>query len=251
MQQMRCGILIIGSLLWDDGKDGKRAAWRTARLAPSKSARVPVQVPIYYGRNSSSRGNTYTTVFRPDGQRGQAIIVPCLTSIDAPDSLIAEATALWQAEAPNANNGTLHASSGCVGALFREGETFARLSAAWTAHFRKVNATGVSVVNADGLLDIDWPAMQDGPVANFDIILATANQPEDPAPTAQVVADAWANQCGFENYFFNNVNHGIRTPDDGEIWRRVDEKKPCWLENKRQECERAIDILRSHVANST
>jgi hypothetical protein len=58
-------------------------------------------------------------------------------------------------------------------------------------------------------------------------------------------------QCGHENYFFNNVQHGIRTPDDGDIWRRIEEKSPCWLEKKQRKYRKAVEILRVEAANIT
>jgi|SRR3990170_7778359 len=48
---MRAGILIIGSLLWDNCQ---RDAWRRSRLCVDRA--VHVKAPIYYGRRSNSRG---------------------------------------------------------------------------------------------------------------------------------------------------------------------------------------------------
>ena len=49
---MKCGILIVGSLLWDREKDG-RADWQDTRL--DVGGQISVKAPIYYGRKSSSR----------------------------------------------------------------------------------------------------------------------------------------------------------------------------------------------------
>jgi hypothetical protein len=186
---MRCGILIVGSLLWDDGEEGRRTAWRAARL--ELGARVPVRAAIYYGRISGSRGNTYTMAFRTGGSPGHAVLVPCVGKIAAVDNLIEEANALWQAEDASANPGSLHKSWGCVGASFPPDKAHAKLSAEWTAHFQKVKTRCVSVVNANGLLDIGWPdTLADRP-ADFDVILATATKPETILPSAETVADAW------------------------------------------------------------
>src|SRR6516164_9471311 len=113
---MRCGVLIIGSLLWDDGKGGIRAAWRAARL--DVGAHVPVRASIRYGRKSTSRSNTYTMVFGPVVQTSQAVLVPCAARINTIHNLITEASALWQAENANAKPGVLHKSWGCVGAVW-------------------------------------------------------------------------------------------------------------------------------------
>lgn len=243
---MRCGILIIGSLLWDDGQKGQRAAWRAARLVTD--ARVPVQMPIYYGRKSVSRGDTYTMVFGTGEPTGQAVLVPCTNEIKTLANLIEEASALWCAEDANAQKGSLYRSWGSIGAVFGQDKEHVKLSADWTAYFRKAKARCVSVVSADGLLDIKWPDMLDSRPAEFDVILATATKPDTTPPAARVVAEAWADQCGNENYFFNNVLHGIRTLGDGEIWRWIEERSPCWL--KKKEHQAAIELLRSEAANS-
>jgi hypothetical protein len=225
---MRCGILIIGSLLWDDGKSGERAKWREARL--DASAMTHVRVPVYYGRKAATRGGTYTMAFRTGESSAQGVVMPSSTNIKTVGDLVAEACALWLAEDANAKSGTLHKSWGCVGALFRRGIATQQLAAGWVAHFRKVVAQPVSVVNADGLLEIDWPVTLEGSPIDFDIILATATRPEDVGPAIHAVADAWVGQDdGRESYFLNNVKHGIRTPDDIGIWRRIEERSPPWI----------------------
>ena len=71
--------------------------------------------------------------------------------------------------------------------------------------------------------------------------LATKADPTRPSP--EDVADAWINQRdGRESYFFENVRCGIRTPEDGLIWRRMEEQRPSWLEEGAYKS--AVDILR-------
>lgn len=244
---MHCGILIIGSLLWDDGNKCQRANWRKERL--DVSAAVRARTPIYYGRKSRSRGDTYTMAFRPNGPMGHAVLVPCTGKIEGIDSLIAEASALWQAECPDAKAqpGTLGKFWGCVGALFASGNAHAKLSAEWTAHFQKAETRSVSVVNANGLLDIGWPDGLDGQPAEFDVILATATKPEPEPPTPHAVANAWVDQCArHEKYFFNNVRHGIRTPEDADIWSRIEERSPPWI--NAEPYREAIETLREEAA---
>ena len=53
---------------------------------------------------------------------------------------------------------------------------------------------------------------------------------EDWSAEDQAALDAWLAQSGgFEKYFFLNVQHGIRTPDDLDIWKRMKLKAPAWL----------------------
>ena len=69
--------------------------------------------------------------FRPDGPFGEAILVPCLAEIETIDDLMAEAGALWKAEAPKAATGTIGSNWGCVGALFGNGNARASMAADW------------------------------------------------------------------------------------------------------------------------
>lgn len=240
---MRCGILIIGSLLWDEEKT-RRRKWRTGRL--NVGEQTPVRAPIHYGRKSVSRGKTFTMAFRRGEPTGQGVLVPCIRKIGTIDDLIEEARVLWRAEDESAKPKCIHKSWGCVGAEFGTDAANLKLAADWTAYFQKVNAQPVSVVNTDGILEIAWPSTPDGSAADFDVILATATKPEMAPPTPRAVADAWIAQGdGFERYFFENVRHGIRTPDDGDIWKRIEERLPPWL--KTSTYERAVEILRAEA----
>ena len=242
---MRCGILIIGSLLWDSGKQGERAAWRATRL--DVSAQIPVYASFYYGRKSRRRGDTFTMTFETGEPSAHGVLAPCAKEVETINDLIEEAKALWRAEDAKATSGTIGKGWGCVGALFRLNTVNGKLVADWTARFRKMNAQGVSVVDSKGMLNIPWPNTLDGQPVDFDVILATATKPEAERPTVRAVADAWIDQSNEqEAYFFNNVQHGIRTPDDCEIWRRIEERSPSWL--KTAAYKEAIESLRRESA---
>jgi hypothetical protein len=78
------------------------------------------------------------------------------------------------------------------------------------------------------------------------MILATATRAQSQAPTAEAIADAWVDRhVGHERYFFENVRHGIRTPDDGLIWKRIEGRQPQWLNDNAY--SEAICLLRSEV----
>src|SRR3546814_18912957 len=106
---MKCGILSIGSLYWD--KENGRDDWRKRRLYTNASS--PVRVPIYYGRKSASRGNTYTMTFRRNDPSGMAALVPCQREIETIEDLKDEVEALWKAEAPNSQSGTKIGRASC------------------------------------------------------------------------------------------------------------------------------------------
>jgi hypothetical protein len=79
------GILIIGSLLWDED----RQQWRDERLDLSRSELV--SAPIRYGRKSGRRrGRTYTMVFSKSAPAGSARVVRCSHAITSANDLIAE-----------------------------------------------------------------------------------------------------------------------------------------------------------------
>src|SRR2546427_3819513 len=95
---MRLGILIVGSLYWD--RSPVRCRWRQDRLSVSGEHRV--RVPIRYGRNSGTRGDTFTMVFATScsdpAMLGTGIVVPTRANCRAPDHLVEEAECLWAAE---------------------------------------------------------------------------------------------------------------------------------------------------------
>ena len=217
---MRAGILIIGSLLWDNSQ---RQAWRRSRLHVGRG--VHVKAPICYGRRSISRGNTFTMTLGTGDARGQGVLAPCVSVIASGGGLVSEAEALWEAELSTPAPKSISAAWGSVGVLFAP-TVQAEWRAGWEAYFRS-HATPVTPVDDAGTLRIAWPVTPEQKPADLDIVLATATRAEATRPTAIEIADAWVNQnAGHERYFFENVRHGIRTPDDQFIWQRIEQKKP-------------------------
>jgi hypothetical protein len=243
---MKCGILVIGSLLWDRETLGRKD-WRDKRL--DLVQKISVKAPIYYGRNSNSRGKTYTMTFRADGPFGKAILVPCRAEIETIDDLLAEAGALWKAEAPKSALETIGSGWGCVGVLFGNDKARGLFAAGWADHFQRKGMKGLSVIKPDGNLDIAWPTSLENAPMDIDIILATATTPSVVPPTANTVADAWIEQSGnYERYFLENVRHGIRTTTDLEIWNRIENAAPRWL--KTDAYSLAVKMLRGEAQNA-
>lgn len=240
---MHGGILIIGSLLWDGRCE--RDEWRQACLRIDDA--MHVRVPIRYGRRSLSRGNTFTMTFACDGQLGQGVLVPCRTSVADAAALLSEAKELWKAEQPGAPAESIGASWGCVGVLLGPQADSDDSLRAWTNYFHE-KASPICPVDRDGMLRIPWPVLAtDGTAAALDVIFATATKAGTERPLPEEIANAWIKQDqGYERYFFENVRHGIRTPDDLLVWRRIEEARPSWLrENAYTE---AVAILRGEVA---
>lgn len=223
---MRIGILIVGSLLWD--RRCEREAWRRSHLDMDHA--VYVRVRNRYGRRSASRGNTFTMTLDTDGSHGQAVVVPCRAIQPSASALFVEAEALWQAEQPDAPPKTISASWGCVGIRFRDEPPPTEWSAPWAEGFRARKVSPVRPVSNDGFLGIPWPEAVAGCAIAVDVILATATKAENKRPNPDDIADAWIDQNeGHERYFFENVRHGIRTPDDAQIWHRIEQRRPAWL----------------------
>ena len=184
----------------------------------------------------------------PDGPTGRAVLVPCKAAIVDVAMLISEAEALWKAEHRDASPRSIGDSSwGCVGVSFRPGAELAGWLEPWADHF-DARASAISPVDRYGVLQIPWPkTTPDGAPASVDLILATATKAAPSRPSVEDIADAWLGQNnGYERYFFENVRHGIRTPEDGLIWQRIEEQMPRWLGNSSY--AEAVALLRREAA---
>jgi hypothetical protein len=229
---VRAGILIIGSLIWDARPE--RESWRQSRLRINQAMRVGA--PIRYGRCSPARGNTFTMTFDAGATPGRALLVPCREPITSSEALISEAEQLWRAEFPDPEH--RKQSWGSVGVLFRATPPPHDLALAWAEHCRRA-ARPHPPVDRDGLLGIPWPRG----TADIDLLLAVANRSASSCPSPEEVADAWTQQHeGHERYFFENLKHGIRTSEDGLIWRRIEETTPAWLD--KDEHREVVALLR-------
>ena len=232
---LNAGVLIIGSLLWDE----RRGPWREARLDMISAQNATA--PIRYGRLSESRGNTYTMVFSRLCEAGHAKVLRCTHSVSTAADLITEAEALWKAEQPSVDPGRIAADWGCVALLCNPDRKVPEdLLKAWADRVeREPNYGRVSqtqeegrLIGKDGLLQIAWPRLleSDMPV-QLDLLLATANDPEITAtspsyPDPVTIANAWnAAANRHAEYFWKNLDNGIRTFQDDEIRARLRAKE--------------------------
>lgn len=243
----RCGILVIGSLLWHHDAGGHRKGWRHNRL--DMSGKQHVNVPIRYGRRSQTWGNSFTMILDAEASGGQAVLVPCKTPVSSFDELIEEVQWLWAAEANAPPSKEFHRGWGCVGTLFSSSEFAQALEDEWHRYFKTSRAAQFPAIDLAGKLNIPWPKLIGGAsVEGFEIILATATMPEpiDNRPSAQEIAKCWTGQNGgHERYFFENVRHGIRTRDDHQIWETISFEDPSWLGSGMHDA--AIRLLKSEM----
>ena len=227
------GILIIGSLLWDE----RRRAWRNARL--DMASMDTVTAPIRYGRLSSSRGNTYTMVFSRGCDAGHGAVARCTQRVSSVDDLISEAEHLWAAEQNAAVSRQISAGWGCVTLLCNPDRNIPQtFLTGWATRVAQERNYGNvpqmpeegRLVGADGLLEISWPRrVSDGMEIPLDLLLATATGPTLAGtplsyPTVEMIANAWrVDRNNNVEYFWENQRHGIDTFQDDEIRVRLEQ----------------------------
>jgi len=224
---LNAGILIIGSLLWDE----RRQAWRDSRL--DMTSAQSVTAPIRYGRRSETRGNTYTMVFSRACEAGRGTVVRCSRPVSSVDDLILEAEHLWAAEQNATVSRQISAGWGCVTLLCNPDRTIPQMFLTGWANrvgqerkYGNVPQTSEEglLVSARGLLQIAWPqCVADGVAAPLDFLLATATRPtltgtQVSYPTVEMIANAWNADAGNHvEYFRKNNENGIRTFQDDAI----------------------------------
>lgn len=232
--KLKAGIIIIGSLYWDNNPSRQR--WRDSRLKLTDE--FSVEVPIRYGRKSEKRGNTYTMVFSHSGSMGQGKVVRCQTDISSVEELEIEAEALWTAERSSTDsNGRVSALWGGVGLLVRPGVPIQpEFMDAWEKRVgREQTFTAQSsevTMSKQGILKIDWPSLSNSSdQVPVDLLLATVTKPTlIGAPprfaTAQEIAEAWIrDQQGNVSYFWSNRKNGILTFQDGDIQKCLEKAR--------------------------
>jgi len=250
--KLEAGILIIGSLYWNN--DGGRRDWREDRLFNDK-AKI-VRVPMRYGRLSNKcsgvpRSGTYTMVFAdlPPRRFGQAKAVPCRSAISSIADLTTEAEWLWAAEEKKVTcrkdeerrqvetNHAISATWGYVALLVnpesardpKKGLAVEDLRKQWAVHFsqqpngKKPKSLKSCLVDKHGLLKVGWPQIIDSEEPlGLDLLLATSNDPEPKAPTITAIVSAWKRDGGEHvDYFWKNYHSGFRTFQDEKIKKHL------------------------------
>lgn len=235
-QEWYGGVLVVGSLYWDD--DDTRMRWREEWLELEQARRVAA--PIRYGRLSKSRGCTYTIVFsrlclRPSYDGGVGLAVPLKRPVGDTNSLLQAAYALWGAEAksPDAQE-KVCASWGVIGLLVNPDRSGEELITGWSRAVRQQQtyrapahskSEGPVIDSDSGQLLIPWPQTSSGCPLDLDFLLATATDPEllvspQRYPSAERIAAAWIGDRNQEvEYFRKNRRAGIRTFQDARIRR--------------------------------
>jgi hypothetical protein len=238
MRTLQAGVLIVGSLLWDNAN---REDWRGKRLDMRLAERV--WLPIRYGRESRQRRrNTHTMVFSTlcyrQRQLGVGYSVPFSHDIKRVDDLIEQVESLGEAEGLKDMAWTW----GAVGILKNPSIALPQeITDAWRLHFRRASRdcelfrthapSERAVVSKDGFLRLRWPTRVDekGPV-KLDLLLATPTAPTLTGgryPSPREIGGRYANQ-NYPTYFIENVTRQIRTAQDIPIWKTMILSRPDW-----------------------
>jgi hypothetical protein len=233
---MKCGVLIIGSLLWDDHQGlnlNVRKEWRAKRLAVKK--RIHVKVPIAYGRKSTKAGAHFTMVLVRGGYQGTlgtAYVVPFKKPDISIKSLINQGRHISKAE--NVSDSKLvkgNQDKWCViGVLLNPKLHQTQRGKLLEAWGEKLSEEGLgnqyadfklreqeSILSASGEILLEWvkavdPAGQNL-VDTFDVVIATCPKPtEGSLPTIQNLKNDIISDD--RKYFFNNIKNGITTGAD-------------------------------------
>lgn len=245
------GVLIVGSLLWQDylvtKDDTIRKEWRHNHL-DIKSA-IAVQVPIRYGRLSG--GNIYTMTFANSvrSKPGAAWVIPFQTNpVTNLDQLLLEAIELSNAEGMKKRFIKIDGNNvpwSVLGILFNEKKIAAEqkqnLSDWWKAqleadpNYKFYSAktfklgTEKPCILQNGQLNFPWiNAVRDKDKAKldaYDFLIATATLPTNGKyPSISKMVTNVSNDK-VRRYFMNNNERGITTFQDTRVLKKINEPK--------------------------
>jgi len=235
---MKAGVLIIGSLLWDndqgDNKD-HRKKWRLERLLAEE--KIHVFAPIRYGRESDG---VYTMVFSKEtvanNEWGTAYVLPCKKTIETFRDLKLEAEQLSNAEGAKDSKLVKGGKSEkwcIIGIIFNPSFEQTLKEQFLNEYVELLNDHGISeefkkfcigqetsILKVNGEIDIEWPKAidpdQQKSLNSFDFIIATCPQQNLTAyPAAEAIANGVLKHT--RKYFFNNIANGITTFQDRAI----------------------------------
>lgn len=229
---LKGGVLIIGSLFWQDDRDSKgdgiRKRWRDSRLEMSKS--IKASVPIRYGRFSGSeqKGNeTYTMVYDKNLSKdmfGRGKVLPFKNNVGNWHDLRVEVEGLSEAEGP-AKRFVKGDDAWCVCCiLFNEKvsqDVRADILSKWGLALNE-NKIGSSCFLQDaaayscttqGELEIPWPVE----LKALDFLIATSTQPRNREGIKDLTITEITDHISNREYFIPNFLRGIGTNQDREI----------------------------------
>lgn len=243
--ELKGGVIIIGSLLWEDDLDkgdNLRNNWRVNSL--DLQGKILVKLPIRYGRYSN--GNIYTMVFslncEKNNKLGTGYIIPFKqNTIKHLDILVSEARKMSEAEGMKkkligGNQNIWGSMAILINKEKIENNLAKEILKKWSTVFKadgggqdnldyRVGREKLSITK-NGELQIQWPRAvrpQDNvKVDEFDFLLATSPKPKYEAPgkikypSATEIAKSVKHDTN-RHYFLNNFMNNITTFQDNMI----------------------------------
>jgi hypothetical protein len=223
--KLKDGVIIIGSLLWEEGEKNKRKDWRDSRLTMEDKERV--RLPIRYGRISRTRANTYTMVYSKSVKHelGYGWIIPLKNKINSFEDLKKEAEAMGKAEG---FENSLCSDWGSVSLIIKSSKKSifdTRNNWPRLLKGKGYDATineNVNLLDEKGFLNIKLPDSLE-----FEFLLTTVTKPKfknnlKGFPDSEEIVRAME-KGGYYEYFIRNWEHGIMTSQDKGIWQRINE----------------------------
>ena len=235
MRQLKGGVIIIGSLLWDENKI--REEWRSKYLDSDKIC--DVEVPIRYGRLSSSRDSVYTMIFSSElidsNEFGLGKFAPFKKNPVTFDELILNCEELIKSEhkKEKLNFTSFNWNWGSLAIMFNprllneNTETVNYFIDEWKKKINeKFKPSDYILVNEKQILDekamlnFNWPKSID----DFDFFITTCNKlTSKQYPSANEISEKF-NENG-SNYFCKNILNNITTFQDLKIKNNLKDGK--------------------------
>jgi hypothetical protein len=255
--KLKGGVLIIGSLLWQDdikskNRDGERRKYREENLRMDSSR--DVSAPIKYGRFSTEEGEAYTMVYDfklKEEKWGIAKAIEFNNESMAPNQVIAEGHKLSLIEGGKTDDFIKgNKKPWCIVSLLvnpsLDIKSRRELNDQWEGELKKNEIGFTTFLNQKETFGLDqsgilavWPEECD----NFNFLVTTSILPyvrKGVTLTTREIAIHVQNR----DYFFENIGRGIRTHQDvmiiGEMisdWPQPDEVKSEIIEYIIWACE--------------
>jgi hypothetical protein len=238
---LKGGVLIIGSLLWQDHLNNEgndiRKKWRDEHLLLEH--KIMVRVPIRYGRLSNS--GIYTMTFSNSckgTKQGTGFFIPFKkTPLSTFEDLMNEVKETSIAEGMRGNflNGTRNIWC-CMGFLTNPKTVSIKIKKTLTTKWReKIKEQGrldisqfkigkeKPCIDNDGKLNLNWLSPVDQRDAerlnSYDIVIATATKPTNYPNIKELSEKVKADTQRY--YFIQNYKFGITTFQDVKVLNKV------------------------------